>query len=214
LSKYPGPLSYKLSGWPLLWQAYIGDRHIHHLLDHEKYGSIVRISPNTLSFNTASALHSIYAPRSANVKKGEWYKTFDIAAGTYSSFTDTDREKHAVKRRWMTPAFSADSLKINESRVSDIIERFCETLKEDMKSDCWSKKWNASEMSTYVGFDIMGALVFGSDFKSVQEEQNRPLANSVLPASMLMYWVRFHLTIPELVHTDETRRSRTCHQCF
>ena len=188
LAKYSGPLSYKFSGWPLVWQAYIGDRHIHHLLDHEKYGPIIRISPNALSFNTASALHSIYAPRSANVKKGEWYKTFDIAAGTYSSFTETDQEKHAVKRRWMNSAFSSESLKGNESRVIDIIERFCETLKSDRR-DAWSKKWNVSEMSTYVGFDIMGALVFGSDFKSVQEEQNRPLANSVLPASMLMYWV-------------------------
>jgi cytochrome P450 len=191
LSKYPGPLVYKLSGWPILWQAYTGDRHIHHLLDHEKYGPIVRISPNTLSFNTASALHTIYAPR-ANVKKGEWYKTFDIAAGTYSSFTETDREKHAVKRRWMTPAFSAESLKVNESRVLDIIERFCDTLEGGEEGDGWGKKWNASEMSTYVGFDIMGALVFGSDFRSVQDVLNRPLANSVLPASMLMYWVRHY----------------------
>jgi hypothetical protein len=38
LARYPGPLSYKLSAWPLLWQAYQGDRHIWHLKDHEKYG--------------------------------------------------------------------------------------------------------------------------------------------------------------------------------
>jgi hypothetical protein len=40
LSKYPGPVSYKLSGWPLLWQAYTGNRHIWHLKDHERYGRI------------------------------------------------------------------------------------------------------------------------------------------------------------------------------
>jgi hypothetical protein len=40
LAKYPGPLSYKLSGWPLLWQAYCGDRHIWHLKDHERYGKL------------------------------------------------------------------------------------------------------------------------------------------------------------------------------
>ncbi|KAH7066097.1 isotrichodermin C-15 hydroxylase [Paraphoma chrysanthemicola] len=189
LAKYPGPISYKLSGWPLLWQAYTGDRHIWHLKDHEEYGDIVRIAPNTLSFNTASALSTIYGPRSANVQKGEWYKTFDIAAGAYSSFTETDREKHAVRRRWMTPAFSAESLKVNESRVIDVIERFCNTLTP--RSSGWGEKWNASEMSTYLGFDIMGALVFGSDFRTVQEEENRHLANSVLPASMLMYWVSY-----------------------
>jgi hypothetical protein len=40
LAKYPGRLSYKLSGWPLLWQAYRQDRHIWHLKDHEKYGKL------------------------------------------------------------------------------------------------------------------------------------------------------------------------------
>jgi cytochrome P450 len=153
-------------------------------------GSIVRIAPNVLSFNTASALSTIYGPRSANVKKGEWYKTFDIAAGSYSSFTETDREMHAVRRRWLSPAFSSDSLAANEWRVLDIIERFCETLRPTTSE--WGQKWNASDMSTYLGFDIMGALVFGCDFRTVQEVANRDLANSILPASRLMYWVRLH----------------------
>lgn len=121
------------------------------------------------------------------MKKGEWYKTFDVAAGSYSSFTETDREKHAIKRRWMTPAFATASIKANEPLVIDIIERFCEHLKP--KGQEWSEKWNAHQLSVYLGFDIMGALVFGSDFKSVQEEDNRALADCVLPAQKLLYWV-------------------------
>jgi cytochrome P450 len=151
-------------------------------------GPVVRIAPNTLSFNTTEAVHAIYGTRTANVKKGEWYKTFDIAAGTYSSFTETDREKHAIKRRWMTPAFSTESIKANESLLINIIERFCESLKP--KDGAWGEKWNAHQMSVYLGFDLMGALVFGSDFKSVQEDGNRDLADSVLPAQKLLYWVR------------------------
>ncbi|KAH7406635.1 cytochrome P450 [Phaeosphaeria sp. MPI-PUGE-AT-0046c] len=189
LAEYPGPLAYKLSGWPLLWQAYKGDRHIWHLKDHGKYGPIVRIAPDSLSFNTASALSTIYGPRSANVEKGEWYKTFDIAAGTYSSFTEIDRDMHAVRRRWMSPAFSAESLGANESQVIGIITGFCNTIRPKMAG--WGQKWNASEMSTFLGFDIMGALVFGCDFRTVQSGENRDLANSVLPASMLMYWVSY-----------------------
>ncbi|KAH3960015.1 hypothetical protein HBH52_239380 [Parastagonospora nodorum] len=189
LAKYPGPLTYKLSGWPLLWQAYTGDRHIWHLKDHEKYGLIVRIAPNTLSFNTASALSTIYGSRAANVKKGEWYKTFDIAAGTYSSFTETDRDFHAVKRRWVSPSFSTESLNANERGVIDIIESFCDTIQPSTGG--WGAKWNASEMSIYLGFDIMGALVLGCEFKTVQEENNRDLANSTLPAGMLMYWISY-----------------------
>ncbi|ORX93976.1 benzoate 4-monooxygenase cytochrome P450 [Clohesyomyces aquaticus] len=195
LSKYPGPISYKLSGWPLLWQAYKGDRHIWHLKDHENYGPIVRIAPNTLSFNTSSALNTIYGSRVVNVKKGEWYKTFDIAAGTYSSFTETDKEKHAAKRRWMSPAFSDTSQKINEPIINDIIERFCETIgqKKGTRDDDggWGGKWNASVEATYLGFDIMGALVFGTDFKTVQEDKNRAIADSILPASKFLYWISY-----------------------
>jgi cytochrome P450 len=94
---------------------------------------------------------------------------------------------HAVRRRWISPAFSTESLNSNESLVNDIVERFCETIKP--KDAEWGAKWNASEMSTYLGFDIMGACVFGCDFATVQKEENRDLAHSVLPASMLMYWV-------------------------
>lgn len=149
----------------------------------------MRIAPNTLSFNTASAFSTIYGPRSANVKKGEWYKTFDVAAGTYSSFTETDREKHTIRRRWMSAGFAVDSLTANEPAIIDIIDRFCDTIQPS--GNQWSSNWNASELSTYLGFDIMGALVFGVDFATVQETTNRDLANSVLPASMLMYWVSY-----------------------
>lgn len=98
---------------------------------------------------------------------------------------------HAVRRRWISPVFSPESLKAGEGRVVDIIERFCETIKP--KDGGWGEKWNASDMSTYLGFDIMGVMVFGADFRTVQEGGNRALAESVLPASMLMYWVRIVL---------------------
>lgn len=88
----------------------------------------------------------------------------------------------------MSPAFSVESIKANESLVLDIIQRFCEVLKH--ADSAWGPKWDMSEMSTYLGFDIMGALVFGCDFQTVKDIVHRDLANSVLPASKLMYWVQ------------------------
>lgn len=151
-------------------------------------GPIVRIAPNTLSFNTSTALSTIYGSRNANVEKSEFYKTFDIAAGAYSSFTESDRTKHAAKRRWMSPVFSPESLKACEPLIVATVERFCDTL-QPQGDDQWGDKWNASTMTTYLGLDIMGALVFGVDFKSVQEEKNRPLANSIIPATRFLYWL-------------------------
>ncbi|KAF2872863.1 cytochrome P450 [Massariosphaeria phaeospora] len=201
LAKYPGRLQYKLSSWPLVYQAYTGDRHIWHLKDHEKYGPVVRIAPNTLSFNTASALHTIYGARNANVKKAGFYKTVDVAAGAYSSFTETDREKHAAKRRWMGPVFSADSVKQNEAAIVDVVEQFCETLRPggtETGTGQWGPKWNASELTTYLGFDIMGSLIFGHDFQSVQRSEHRDLADSILPTFRFLNWVS-HLPMAVLI---------------
>jgi hypothetical protein len=40
LAKYPGSFLYKLTDWPLILQAYHGNRHLYHLKDHEKYGKL------------------------------------------------------------------------------------------------------------------------------------------------------------------------------
>lgn len=180
-------MQYKLSGWPLVWQAYKGNRHIWHLQDHATYGPIVRIAPNTLSFNTASALNAIYGPRNANVRKGEWYKTFDVAAGSYSSLTEIDKEKHAAKRRWMSPAFNAELQKANEPAIVEVIERFCGTIQP--AGDGWGENWNISQVAVYLGFDIVGKVVFGCDISSVQKENYRGLAESIFPAMQFLYWV-------------------------
>lgn len=53
---YPGPLWARASPLYALWHAYHGDLHIDTFLCHQKYGSIVRYSPNRLIFNTTTGL--------------------------------------------------------------------------------------------------------------------------------------------------------------
>lgn len=202
LAKYPGPLRYKLSSLPLLWQAYRGNRHLYHLRDHEKYGPIVRIAPDTLSFNTATALSTIYGSRNANVQKSEFYKTFDYTAGAWSTLTETDKDVHAAKRRWVAPIFSAESIKVSEPLIVDVIERFCETIKPAGQG--WGEKWNATNMSNYLGYDIMGQWLLGVDFRAVQEKTYRNIADSLLPVAQLMYWISllpFTALVRPLLHT-------------
>ena len=55
-ASYPGPFWARISPLYALWHAYLGDLHIDTLLCHQKYGSVVRYSPNRLIFNTASGL--------------------------------------------------------------------------------------------------------------------------------------------------------------
>jgi hypothetical protein len=72
LRKYPGPFLARLSK---LWLASVcrdGEtlRVVREL--HKKYGDIVRIGPNELSFANADAIPIIYSPR-PHLVKGTWY---------------------------------------------------------------------------------------------------------------------------------------------
>ena len=69
LAKYPGPLLGRISPFYDLYHSYAGDKHLvlYHL--HQKYGTVVRYAPNTVSINDPAALKAIYS-HNANVLKG------------------------------------------------------------------------------------------------------------------------------------------------
>ena len=76
LKSHPGPLFARLTPLPDLYHAYRGDKHIHFLHVHAKYGPVVRFAPNSLSINDPAALRAIYG-HGANVQKSEaFYHAF------------------------------------------------------------------------------------------------------------------------------------------
>jgi hypothetical protein len=73
LSRFPGPLLASISNGYKLW-ATVTDcipNEMERL--HATYGSVVRIGPNDLSFNSAAALETIYKSR---WPKGHFYVAF------------------------------------------------------------------------------------------------------------------------------------------
>ena len=90
----------------------------------------------------------------------------------------------------MAPAFSEQERAKYEDAQIEVLEKFCETLKEGTAKGEWGKKWDFANLATYLGFDLMGVLVFGTDFGSVQREENRDLAESIISASRFLYCVR------------------------
>ena len=139
-------------------------------------GPIVRVAPDTLSFSSATALGSIYGSRSSNVQKSEFYKTFDYAGGAWSSATEIDKDKHAAKRRWLNPIFSAEAIKISEPIINETIQKFCDTI--DPNTQGWGEKWNATNMTNYLATDIMGAWLLGVDFRAVAQKRTDAIHSS------------------------------------
>jgi hypothetical protein len=61
LSKYPGPFLASITRWWMVREIFSGkhEKHIREL--HKKYGSIVRIAPNEVSFSDPHAIRTIYS---------------------------------------------------------------------------------------------------------------------------------------------------------
>lgn len=63
LRSVPGPWLNSLSELPAAIALVKGDQHLYYRSLHEKYGLVVRVSPNELSFFTTEAREEIYGFR-------------------------------------------------------------------------------------------------------------------------------------------------------
>ncbi|EFX03415.1 benzoate 4-monooxygenase cytochrome p450 [Grosmannia clavigera kw1407] len=170
LANYPGPFLAKVSNAYMLYYAWKGERHIEFWRLHEKYGNAVRFAPNSLSFNSNSALKEIYGFR-ANVRKSEFYDAFVHPAPN----THNTREKdiHARKRRVLSQAFSDGAIKEMERYILANIRIFCDEIGCDAShsfasSQEWSSPRNMADWCNYLAMDILGDLCFGKAFRMLE----------------------------------------------
>lgn len=68
LNKYPGPFLASLTDWWRFWDVYGQRPELTHQKLHAKYGDVVRLGPNNLSFADPKALKSIYGLNKGFVK--------------------------------------------------------------------------------------------------------------------------------------------------
>lgn len=192
LAKYPGPFLAKVTGWYGVYHAYKGDRHLEFWRAHEKYGTnissqacglpltftgpIVRYGPNSLSFNSNSALKKIYG-HDGNVIKSRFYSVFPATKDSFSTHSAIDKTAHARKRRVLSHAFSDAAVKGMEKHILDNIRNFCEGIESRVSSISekkgWGKPQNMSDWCNYLTFDIMGDLCFGKAFGMLERPDNR-----------------------------------------
>lgn len=117
LRQFPGmtPLS-PLTNVPYMYYANRGRRFraVHEA--HEKYGPVVRVGPNSVSFSDIAAVKDIYGHGSP-VTKDNFYT---LTASTHRHLADVvDKKEHSRKRRVLAAAFSQAGLEQWEHIVAD-----------------------------------------------------------------------------------------------
>ncbi|KAH0426616.1 benzoate 4-monooxygenase cytochrome p450 [Colletotrichum camelliae] len=167
LRKFPGPVSASFSNVLYSWNFMRGRQPYRQLELHEKYGPVVRVAPNELSFSTSSSWRDIYGPRKGvePFVKSEFYDGGNFAAESLSIVSERDPRKHAEMRRYLSSAFSDRSLKSQEPLITESVDKLVDKL-ENAGRDAHGT--NMVMWFNLVTFDIIGSLAFGKDFGGVE----------------------------------------------
>lgn len=179
-------------------------------------GKIVRFGPNSVSFNSNSALKDIYGFKS-NVRKAEFYDAFvHPAPNTHNT---RDKALHARKRRVLSQAFSDSAIKEMEKYILSNVRSFCEQVgigaSEERKG--WTAAKNMADWCNYLAMDILGDLCFGKAFHMLERPDNRYALELVSLATTrhlivsirfpLICWIRVLLIEPVRNHVPRRQAS-------
>lgn len=129
---------------------------------HEKYGDIVRITPNHLAVCNANAIETIFLPKGGKGpwRKGEFYDSFDphVPGARTDGFSERDEVKHPERRRIIAGLYTQGSVLQYEPCVDRLIELFYQKMENFAKSgqtvdmSVWLKRYT---------FDVVGEIFYG-----------------------------------------------------
>ncbi|KAJ4290814.1 hypothetical protein N0V90_010009 [Kalmusia sp. IMI 367209] len=146
-----------------------GQSHRRLLELHDKYGCIVRIGPNELSYTVPEAWESIMGRRKGSVEnpKAPWYCPAENKEITGAPYSD-----HVRMRRLLASGFSASAMQKQQPIIKSHINLLIERLRE--RSQNGKTAINVPQWYNYCLFDIIGDLSFGEPFGCLQESTMHP----------------------------------------
>ncbi|KAI0599977.1 cytochrome P450 [Biscogniauxia sp. FL1348] len=172
LRNYPGPLIAKLTNGYTGFFAIKRSLHIHIWEAHEKYGPVVRIGPDRLVFNSATALRDIY--QNERVTKSPIYLVTQAKVGAHSTWNSLDREMHRRKRKLVGRATTEASMRSFEPTMIEQVDLFIQGIARSK-----SQSINIKNRCSYLSFDIAGLLSFGYALHLQTDEKNQFLVDNL-----------------------------------
>lgn len=144
---------------------------------HRKYGRVLRIAPDEVTFSSAEAWDDIFRTRPGHqqfLKDPTWWKRQPGHADSLLSAMDV--ESHARIRGPLAPAFTPRALKSQEPIVQKYVNLLVERLQERAGEDKTGEgvEIDIAPWFNYTAFDIFGDLGFGESFDCLQHSRYHP----------------------------------------
>ncbi|KAJ5058638.1 cytochrome P450 [Bipolaris maydis] len=156
LASFPGPLLARSS---LLWRIYHSQTGRFHLAiesQHRKYGHVVRVSPNELSFASVESWKAIYGHRVGGAPtpiKSEFYDVFGAGFKSLCIGSERDPHEHGRMRKMLSAAFSTRVLLEQEDIITKAVDQFIDKLGTD---GVQVNGLNMTKWYEMVAFDTVG----------------------------------------------------------
>ena len=169
LTKFPGPKIRAISHLPTAFHSWRGQEPRQVLALHERYGPVVRITPDTLSFTSGSAWKDIYARRGA----GEFERkdNVQLRPGVVDILAAKGHD-HTRQRAALNSAFSSKALKTHERLVLSHVKRLVKRLQE--RADGHEEWVDIVRWFECTAFDIMGDLTLSTRFDCLAGDGYHP----------------------------------------
>lgn len=176
-----------------------GDGHHKILALHLKYGPIVRVAPNFLSFNHPDALSDMRGHRKAG--QPEHSKCPTRYMPHIHNIIGANREDHTRYRRSLAHGFSHQAMLDQEP----IIRGYVDQLMDRLKRGCGNgtQQIDMVRWFNFTTFDIIGDLAFGEPFDCLQNSDYHPWVSLIFQSiKNLIYMaaIRYFRLFPKLLY--------------
>lgn len=159
LRSYPGP--FIASGtrlWKLLSVASGKTEHTRINL-HRKYGRVVRLGPNELSFASPQAAREVLAA-GKGFYKTDFYRVFPPPENP-DIFTEVREDVHAQKKRVAAHPYSMSAMQ----QLTPIVARIILKLGDKLDGHCVNQEpFDLGDWLHFFAFDVLGEVAFSRQF--------------------------------------------------
>jgi cytochrome P450 len=180
LSRFPGPLLHRAARLAYVYRYFRGTFTFDVLEMHQRYGDIVRVAPDELSFAHPDAWSDIHKKAGPKMDKAEWF--YRPIERTPLHIINESHERHSQLRRHLATGFSEKSIRDQEPIIRGHIDLLLQRLRENSND---GQPVVISDWYNYTTFDIIGDLTFGEPFGCLKESNYDEWIKSIFDYSRL-----------------------------
>ncbi|KAI7778544.1 hypothetical protein LA080_002054 [Diaporthe eres] len=144
---------------------------------HKRYGNIVRIAPDELSFTHPDSWKEVQGRvKQGQPENGKDPKIYDTSFDT--SLVSAPRDRHGPVRRTLAAAFSARAMAAQQPLINGFIDLLVQRLREQGENG--AKSLNMTKWYEWATFDIIGNLALGESFECLKRSGSHPYVDNIL----------------------------------